>query len=153
MDLMIITVNSEQEMKDLGARLGALLKGGEVIELVGDVGVGKTTLTKGIAVGLMVDDDIQSPSFTISRVYPARADLRMAHYDFYRLNDAGILADELHETALDSSTITIIEWGKVVEGVLPSDRLTIKINSPSENSRVLNFEHSGPNSCKLEQLI
>ncbi len=150
---MIIEVNSEQAMKDLGARLGDLLGGGEVIELVGDVGAGKTTFTKGIAAGLMIDDDVQSPSFTISRVYPARDDLIMAHYDFYRLSDAGILADELRETALDSSTITIIEWGAVVEGVLPIDRLTVRIDSPSENSRVLKFEYGGPISHKLEQSI
>ena len=147
---MIIEVKTENEMKAFGAQLGTLLKGGEVIELVGDVGAGKTTLTKGIAVGLGVDEDVQSPSFTISRVYPARDNLVLAHYDFYRLQSAGIMADELNEAVSDASTIIIIEWGGVVEGVLPSDRLTIQIDSPTESIRQLTVVSNGPISAAIE---
>jgi tRNA threonylcarbamoyladenosine biosynthesis protein TsaE len=60
-------IKDDQSMRALGARIGALLRGGEVFELVGDVGAGKTTLVKGLAAGLGVDDDVQSPSFTINR--------------------------------------------------------------------------------------
>lgn len=147
---MIREVKTENEMKAFGAQLGTLLKGGEVIELVGDVGAGKTTLTKGIAVGLGVDEDVQSPSFTISRVYPARDNLVLAHYDFYRLQSAGIMADELNEAVSDASTIIIIEWGGVVEGVLPSDRLTIQIDSPTESIRQLTVVSNGPISAAIE---
>ncbi len=147
---MIIEVKTENEMKAFGAQLGTLLKGGEVIELVGDVGAGKTTLTKGIAVGLGVDEDVQSPSFTISRVYLARDNLVLAHYDFYRLQSAGIMADELNEAVSDASTIIIIEWGGVVEGVLPSDRLTIQIDSPTESIRQLTVVSNGPISAAIE---
>ena len=147
---MIKEVKSENEMKAFGAQIGALLKGGEFIELVGDVGAGKTTLTKGIAVGLDIDEDVQSPSFTISRVYSARDKLTLAHYDFYRLGSAGIMADELDEAVHDPSTIIIIEWGGVVEGVLPSDRLTIKIESPTESDRRLTITSNGPLSAAVE---
>lgn len=147
---MTITVKSEAEMKEFGYNLGRLLKGGEVIELLGDVGAGKTTLTKGLAAGLSVDDDVQSPSFTISRVYPARGDLLLAHYDFYRLNDAGIMADELYETISDPKTITVIEWGDVVAGVLPADRLTVKLESPTETSRTLSLVAHGPLGLAVE---
>lgn len=147
---MIINVNSEDEMKAFGATLGAKLIGGEVIELIGDVGAGKTTLTKGIAAGLAIDEDVQSPSFTISRVYPARNGLTLAHYDFYRLGDAGIMADDLGETASDANTITVIEWGGVVEGVLPTDRLTITIAAVSESARQLTLQAGGPNSQQVE---
>lgn len=133
--LMTIDVASEIEMKQFGAKLGALLTGGEIIELVGDVGAGKTTLTKGIAEGLGIDETVQSPSFTISRVYDAANGLRMAHYDFYRLHDAGIMADELHETIHDPATVTIIEWAGIVDGILPANRLTIDITSPTETQR------------------
>ena len=68
---MIIEVASERAMKEFGQKVAALLKGGEVFELVGDVGVGKTTFTKGLAAAMGIDDDIQSPTFTISRVYDA----------------------------------------------------------------------------------
>ena len=147
---MIKEVKTENEMKTFGAQIGALLKGGEVIELVGDVGAGKTTLTKGIAVGLGIDEDVQSPSFTISRVYSARDELTMAHYDFYRLGNAGIMADELNEAVHDSGSGIIIEWGSVVEGVLPADRLTIKIESPTESDRRLTVTSSGPISANIE---
>ena len=125
-------------MKAFGAQLGALLRGGEVIELVGDVGAGKTTLTKGIADGMRIDEDVQSPSFTISRVYDAPSGLRMAHYDFYRLRDAGIMADELRETVNDPETVTIIEWAEIITGVLPDDRLTITIAGTASDEHTRN---------------
>jgi tRNA threonylcarbamoyladenosine biosynthesis protein TsaE len=92
---MTIEVKSASEMKLFGEKIGSFLRGGETIELVGDVGAGKTTLTKGIALGMGVDEDVQSPSFTISRLYTTPGGISLAHYDFYRLSDAGIMGDEL----------------------------------------------------------
>ena len=140
-------------MKEFGAQLGRLFQGGEVIELIGDVGAGKTTLTKGVGIGLAIDEAIQSPSFTISRVYPARDDLQLAHYDFYRLDDAGIMAAELHEAVSDPTMVTIIEWAAVAENVLPADRLTIHITSPTEADRDIELRAGGETSQRLlEQL-
>ena len=147
---MTITMHSENEMKTLGSKLGALFTGGEVIELVGDVGAGKTTLAKGIAKGLGVDEDVQSPSFTISRVYTTASDLQLAHYDFYRLNDPGIMISELDETLHDPKTVTLIEWAEIVSGVLPEDHITVQIMSPAENTREISFATGGP---KSEQII
>ncbi len=132
-----IIASSETEMKSIGERLGRALGGGEIIELVGDVGAGKTTFVKGLARGLEIDEDIQSPSFTISRVYDARDQLILAHYDFYRLQDAGIMADELNEALHDSLTVTVIEWAEIVDGVLPEQRLRIVISATSETERTL----------------
>lgn len=146
---MITEVHSEIEMKQLGERIGSFLQGGEIIELVGDVGAGKTTLTKGLAKGLRVDEDVQSPSFTISRVYEARDELVLSHYDFYRLHDAGIMADELHETLHDPKSVTIIEWAEIVSGVLPDDNLRVMITSPSETSRRIEFLAGGKKSREL----
>ena len=130
------TVSSENEMRAFGEQLGAQLRGGEVIELIGDVGAGKTTLTKGIVRGMGSDETVQSPTFTLSRVYEADK-LRLVHYDFYRLNDPGILRDELAETINDAGTVTVIEWAGIVEGVLPDDHIKIAITSPSETTREL----------------
>jgi tRNA threonylcarbamoyladenosine biosynthesis protein TsaE len=127
-------------MINFGQNLGRLLEGGETIELVGDVGAGKTTLTKGIALGLDIDDAIQSPTFTINRVYPARNDLTLAHYDFYRLKDAGIMTAELHEVINDPAMITIVEWGEVVAGVLPESRIRISILPTDAEGRRLTVE-------------
>jgi tRNA threonylcarbamoyladenosine biosynthesis protein TsaE len=132
---MIIEVKSEQETKALAEKIAATLHGGEVFELIGDVGAGKTTFTKGLASGLHVEDDVQSPSFTISRVYDARDNLQLVHYDFYRLTDPGIMADELAEMIHDPQTVTVIEWADIVEGVLPENHYTISFTSPSETTR------------------
>jgi len=146
---MKFEVNSEDDTKAWGQKLGSYLDGGEIIELIGDVGSGKTTLVKGIAVGLCIDEYIQSPSFNINRVYNGHNDLILSHYDFYRLEGAGIMANELQEVIGNQSTIIIVEWGGVVSGVLPADRLTIKITSPTENSRLIIASAGGPESQKL----
>lgn len=146
---MIIEVNSEADMKALGARLGAAVRGGEVIELIGDVGAGKTTLTKGLAVGIGVDEDVQSPSFTISRVYEAGRGLQLVHYDFYRLQDPGILMNELAENQSDSGTVTVIEWADIVDDILPADRLQINILATAEDSRQVELTAGGELSRKL----
>lgn len=147
--MMIREVKNELEMKTFGERIGALLIGGEIIELVGDVGSGKTTLAKGIAVGLGVKDNVQSPSFTINRVYNGRDNLLMSHYDFYRLGEAGIMSNELQEAVQNPESVSIVEWGEVVDGVLPVDRLSIKITSPTENTRELVLVSGGKRSESL----
>lgn len=150
---MTIEVNDDVAMKTWGARLGALLRGGEVIEMIGDVGAGKTTLTKGIALGMGIDETIQSPTFTINRVYDAPDDRRLVHYDFYRLADAGIMASELHETLNDPQVVTVIEWAGIVDGVLPDDRLSLTITSPTETTRRVVVHAGAARSQRLmEQL-
>lgn len=143
------SVQNEAEMKRLGEKLGGILRGGEIIELIGDVGAGKTTLTKGIAKGLGIDEDVQSPSFTISRVYDARDGLTLAHYDFYRLQDAGVMANELYETLHTPTAITIIEWANIVSGVLPAERLSIHISPLSEEGRKVELKASGEKATKI----
>lgn len=130
-------IHSEAEMREFGERLGRLLVGGETIELVGDVGAGKTTLVKGLARGLEIDEDVQSPSFTISRVYEGRDDLVLAHYDFYRLGEAGILSEDLQEAMADPLTVTVIEWADIVEGALPEERIRLEFVTTAEQERRL----------------
>lgn len=134
---MITKVSSENEMQDLGAELGARFHGGEIIELSGDVGAGKTTLAKGVAKGLGVSDVVQSPSYAISRLYEARDGLKLAHYDFYRLKEPGIMAQELGEAMSDNHTIVLIEWADEVSGLLPANRISIKITPLDQTSRQL----------------
>lgn len=139
---MEIVTTSVEETFILGVKLGKALRGGEVIELVGDIGAGKTALTKGIAKGMGVDDDVQSPTFTISRVYEGRDGIRLAHYDFYRLQEAGIMNAELDESVRDPDMVTVVEWAEIVEGVLPDDRTRIVIASPTESMRVFTISAS-----------
>jgi len=140
-------------MQQFGEKLSTLLSGGMTLELIGDVGAGKTTLTRSIARGLGITDTIHSPTFTISNRYETPAGLLLAHYDFYRLIDAGIMKDELAEVLDDERTITIIEWGDIVEEILPDNRLSIRISSDSETSRQLEITaHNQVTQNIVEQL-
>lgn len=141
--MMVVEIKSEGEMRAFGIKLGAFLRGGEVIELVGDVGAGKTALTKGIAAGLGIEEDVQSPSYTISRVYESPVHLHLVHYDFYRLHDPGITAEELAEALGDMHNITVIEWADIVKGVLPPDRLSVHIAPTGEHGRQLKITAGG----------
>ena len=139
-------------MKQLGEAIGRSVSGGEVLELVGDIGAGKTTLTKGIARALGINEPVQSPTFTISRVYDSPKGLRLAHYDFYRLGEAGIMGDEIREAADDDSVI-IVEWAGAVDDDLPEDRLVVKITTISEEERLVEFHPGGKKSAELWQKI
>ena len=134
MNVNIKTISSSEDMISFGQELGNSLKGGEIIELIGDVGAGKTTFTKGLAKSLGITDEIQSPTFTISRVYEGTKN-NLVHYDFYRLNDAGIMAIEMQDVIDDPNNITVIEWGEPVREVLPKKYITVKIKIISENIR------------------
>lgn len=146
---MQIEISSAEEMHDLGARIAALLSGGEVIELVGDIGAGKTTFTKGLAAALGVKDDVQSPTFTISRVYETTRDMVLAHYDFYRIQDPGVLRAELAEAVQSPDTVTIIEWGAIVNDILPADTLRVTIDVTFEDTRTILLTAGGPESEKI----
>ncbi len=134
---MIIEVKTREAMKLYGEQIGRSLKGGEVFELIGDVGAGKTTFVKGLAIGLGIEEAVQSPSFTISRVYDARDGLQLVHYDFYRLTDPGILANEVSEMINDITTVTVIEWADIVEGALPENRYSLRFQAPTEAIRTI----------------
>lgn len=140
---MEIEIPNEAAMERFGSTLAEVILFPSVIELIGDVGAGKTTLTRALARGLGVTGPVQSPTFTISNRYDLPGGRILAHYDFYRLGEPGIMSDELDETIRDAKTLTVIEWGDIVADVLPDDRLTIEVVSPTETSRRLRLVGHG----------
>lgn len=140
-------------MKEFGEKIGRTVTGGECIELVGDIGSGKTTLTKGIAKGLGITETVQSPTFTINRTYDSPGGLRLSHYDFYRLSDPGIMSDELDESLHQPGTVTVIEWGEIVAPILPNEHLRISFQSPSETSREIILEGKGERIAPLIEAL
>lgn len=96
--------------------------------MASDLGGGKTTFTKGLAEGLGSQDKVGSPTFTVSRIYKCRDGLYLHHFDFYRLNEAGVVGHELAEIVDDPSAVIVIEWGDIVNEALPAERITIQIN-------------------------
>lgn len=137
------------ELEELAAQLAQQLTGGETIELIGDVGAGKTTFTKAFASALGVDQVVQSPTFTISNRYSARDGIELVHYDFYRLADPGIMSQELAETLVDPATITVLEWSDTVVGMLPEDRMTIHLIPTSETTRQVSVLPGGKKSQRI----
>jgi tRNA threonylcarbamoyladenosine biosynthesis protein TsaE len=127
---------SSEQTEQLGEQLGRALKGGEVIELVSDLGGGKTTLVRGLARGANSQDKVASPTFTISKVY-ACSKFEIHHFDFYRLAEAGVVADELAEVVGDPQIVVVVEWADVVQHVLPEKRMTIRLTQTPEGDRKL----------------
>ena len=132
-------IHSEQEMLEYGEKFAATLAAPAVIELIGDVGAGKTTFTRGLAKGLGVQAELSSPSFTISREYRGEK-YTLVHYDFYRLEDPGLMAEDLAETIYDPNIITVIEWGQSIKDILPQNHVTIEIKYIDENTREITQE-------------
>ena len=110
-----------------------------VIELVGDVGAGKTTFTKGLARGLEIIEEITCPTFTISKVYENSHGQKLVHYDFYRLENPGIMVEDLFENLQDPRTVTVIEWADTVSEILPANHLRLEILINDDGSRTLNL--------------
>ncbi len=127
-------------MRQFAHNFASSLKGGEVVELIGDVGAGKTTFVKGFAKGLGITETVQSPSFTLFARYDAPDGRSLHHYDFYRLDEPGVVAYDLDESLKDSNAITVVEWADTVAHVLPDTRMTIRIIPLSETSREVSIE-------------
>ena len=130
----LISLKDSDATEKFGARLGRALRGGEVIELISDLGGGKTTLTRGLASGAGSSDVVGSPSFMISKVYKSPK-FEIHHFDFYRLTEAGLMEHELQDVLIDPNAVVIVEWGDVVQHVLPLERLTIHIDKTSDGAR------------------
>lgn len=143
-------IHGDAAMQQFGEKLGAQLRGGEVFELIGDVGAGKTTFTRGLAKGLGVSEQVQSPTFTISREYDGRDNLTLVHYDFYRLNEAGIMAQELAETVANRHNVTVIEWSGVASGSLPRERVVLRILPVAKDENAREVQVSGEGEFATE---
>jgi tRNA threonylcarbamoyladenosine biosynthesis protein TsaE len=133
----VLSRNLEDTLK-VGEKIGEQLSGGEVIELVGDVGAGKTVFVRGVAKGAGSQDSVSSPSFTISRVYKC-PNFNIHHFDFYRLTDPGIMKSDIEEVAGDSDAVVMVEWSDIVERVLPKNRLVVTISAIDENARKISI--------------
>ena len=121
-------------MLDFGKAFAESISVPKVIELVGDVGTGKTTFTRGLAAGLGVNEPVTSPSFTISKTY-AFKNGELIHYDFYRLKDPGLMAEDLDENLNNNHAVVVVEWAESVENFLPENRTKIEIKLNDDGTR------------------
>ena len=121
-------------------KIGGRLRGGETIELIGDLGAGKTAFVRGLVDGMGSGDEVRSPSFTLSNQYKA-GKLTLHHFDFYRIQEPGILRQELAEVLQDPNVAVVIEWADTVRSILPDDRLTIRITPDGDTARKFKFSY------------
>ncbi|HSW46317.1 MAG TPA: tRNA (adenosine(37)-N6)-threonylcarbamoyltransferase complex ATPase subunit type 1 TsaE [Phycisphaerae bacterium] len=153
MSRMTLTSDSIEATHAIGRQLGAGLACGHIIALVGPLGSGKTALVKGIAQGAGVADlrQVNSPTFVIVNEYdgsPAGVALRIYHVDAYRLRGPGDL-DALGFDEMCAQGAVIVEWADRVEGLLPSDCLTLRIDVLDGDSRRFLVSARGPSSGNL----
>lgn len=143
---------SSDATERLAEVIGKNLHGGEVIELVSDLGGGKTTFTRGLVRGTESQDRVGSPTFTLSREYKTPK-FTVAHFDFYRLNEAGIVADELAEVIEDPAYVTVVEWGDIVQDVLPQRRMRVHLHQTGGDARKIEFTFPAELEYVLEGLL
>ncbi len=142
MKTITFTTTNYEETITVGQNIGSKLKGGEVFELKSDLGGGKTTFVSGLAKGFGSPDPVASPSFTINYVYSRPDKKQLFHFDFYRLDDAGVVASELAEVENDPDVVVAVEWGEIVHDLLPEERVIVTINATGENTRNISFQFS-----------
>lgn len=122
-ELRFVTASTEETVA-LGERLGKDLRAGDVLVLTGDLGAGKTQLTKGIAAGMGVVDDVTSPTFNILMVYEGEQ-MPLYHFDLYRLDDPDQLEDIGFYDALEGDGPCVIEWGEQFSDEIGPERLDV----------------------------
>ena len=122
----IIESNKEQDTYDLGYELGQHAKPGQVFTLVGDLGVGKTVFTKGLAAGLGITEPVSSPTFTIVQVYE-EGRLPFYHFDVYRIGDIEEMEEIGYDDYFFGNGICLIEWAELIEEILPDNVISITI--------------------------
>ena len=120
------TTASQPETVSLGKKIGEALQAGDVLVLTGDLGAGKTQLTKGIAAGLGIDADVTSPTFTIEMVYEGGR-LPLYHFDLYRLDDPDQLEDIGLYDVLGSDGVCVIEWGEQFADEIGPERVDVYV--------------------------
>ena len=133
---------STDETLELAGTVGELLRAGDVVSLVGDLGAGKTVFARGVARALGVTDPVVSPSFTIVREYEGR--MPLVHVDVYRIDTVQELYDLGFEELVRDDGVTLVEWGDMIDGLLPGDRLDVRLTpGATDDERVVEIEGQG----------
>lgn len=148
--IYMISLNNLEETEKFGIFLGANLNPGDVVCLNGDLGAGKTTLTKSIAKGLGIDDYVTSPTFTIVNEYYGKTDLY--HIDTYRLDDKIDVYYLGFDEYFYSDGVTIVEWAEKIRGALPEEYMEINIKS-HDDKRDLEIKYLGNRFDELKEKL
>lgn len=147
-----LILSDEAATDRLGGQIAALLQSGDVLALVGDLGAGKTRLSKAIALALGADaNEINSPTFTLIQEYTASLAIR--HCDAYRLRDPSEFADLGLDELFDEQGVAIVEWADRVAEYLPRERLELQLVASGQNERTLTLLGWGSRGAALVQQL
>ena len=149
-----IISHSAAQTQRLGVRLGELLQGGELILLNGQLGTGKTTFTQGLAQGMGITENINSPTFTLLKEYSGPGTQRdvgpaLYHFDLYRLDNPEEILDLGFEDYFYSNGVCVVEWANKADLLWPTESLHIRMKMMSETKRGLLFNATGTYYCEL----
>jgi len=133
------TTHTPEETESLGVELGENAKDGDVIALHGELGTGKTALTRGIAKGLGIEEDITSPTFSLMEIH--EGDKTLYHFDLYRIEDDREFDNLCFEEYWDNDGVSVIEWAERAMSRLPEKRIDIIIEYISSTERRITVEH------------
>lgn len=127
----VIESRSPEETFALGKHMGERAKAGEVLTLIGDLGVGKTVFTQGMAAGLGITEPVSSPTFTIVQIYE-EGRIPFYHFDVYRIGDLSEMDEIGYEDCFYGEGICLIEWANLIEEILPEHYTQIRISKDLE---------------------
>lgn len=128
---MVIETRSPEETFALGKKIGEMARPGEIYTLTGDLGVGKTVFTQGVAAGLGITEPVSSPTFTIVQEYDSGR-LPFYHFDVYRIGDVEEMEEVGFEDYVMGEGVSLIEWANLIEEILPEKRTEIIIEKNLE---------------------
>ncbi len=153
-DERVIVTHSEEETRAWGAKLGRLLRPGDVVALVGPLAAGKTRFVQGIARGMGIQRPVTSPTFILMNVYHSPDGRVLCHVDCYRMRDP---VEEAYDMGLDQQVrgeeICVIEWAERIASLLPRDHLVVEFEEIGEGKRRLRIRAHGPRSRALLQAL
>lgn len=129
--MKIIETNTAKETFEFGKKIGEEAKPGQVYTLIGDLGVGKTVFTQGLAEGLGIEEAISSPTFTIVQIYE-EGRLPLYHFDVYRIGDVEEMEEIGYEDYFYGEGVSLIEWANLIEEILPNQYTEIRIEKDLE---------------------
>lgn len=142
-----IYLENEEQTREIGFKLGQLLTPKSVVCLIGDLGAGKTTMTKSLAKSLEVDDDITSPTFTIVNEYEGK--IPLYHFDVYRIGSSDEMYDIGFDEYINGDGVCIIEWANLIEDILPDEYLYIEMNYKESGREMI----LTPKGEKYEEIV
>jgi len=148
---MNFITNTVEETIKLGIKIGKRLNPGDIVCIDGDLGSGKTHLTKGIALGLGIDEHITSPTFNIVNEYEGR--LKFYHFDVYRVNDPDEIAAIGFDEYIFSDAASVIEWSDYISELIPEEHIQIRIANESETSRNISIQWFGKRYDYLKEVL